>query len=381
VDTADIESPAERPVPVCEDALVVERLVARAFTIPTDAPEADGTLSWDATTIVLAEASAAGHTSVGYSYAAGAAASLISELLTGAVLGADALSPPAAWAEMRRAVRNVGYPGVASSAISAVDVALWDLKARLLGVSLSTLLGRVRERVRVYGSGGFTSYTPEQMQRQLAGWTAQGITAVKMKVGSEPDRDPERVRHARSVIGEHVNLFVDANGAYSRKQALALAETFAQEAGVSWFEEPVSSDDLQGLRLLRDRAPAGMDIAAGEYGYDLFYFRRMLDAGAVDVLQADVTRCGGITQLLRVGALCAARGLRLSAHTSPAIHAHVCAAIEPLAHVEYFHDHARIEELLFDGVPPLRDGFLCPDPAVAGMGLAVREDQAERYAQ
>ncbi|HEY3829925.1 MAG TPA: enolase C-terminal domain-like protein [Solirubrobacteraceae bacterium] len=375
--SADPESLVERPVSETEP--VIERLAARAFTVPTDAPEADGTLSWNATTIVVAEAGAAGHTGIGYSYAAVAAATLIPELLTSAVVGTDALSPPAAWTRMRRAVRNVGYPGVASSAISAVDVALWDLKARLLGVPLAALLGRVRERVPVYGSGGFTSYTSEQMQRQLGGWVQQGITAVKMKVGSEPDRDPERVRHARSVIGEGVRLFVDANGAYPRKQALALAETFAQEAGVCWFEEPVSSDDLEGLRLLRDRGPAGMDIAAGEYGYDLFYFRRMLEAGAVDVLQADVTRCGGITQLLQVGALCAARGVRFSAHTSPAIHAHVGAAIEPLAHVEYFHDHARIEELLFDGPPPLRDGFLCPDPAVSGMGLAVREDEAERY--
>jgi L-alanine-DL-glutamate epimerase-like enolase superfamily enzyme len=359
----------------------VERVTARAFTVPTDASEADGTLSWDSTTVVLVQASAGGHTGLGYSYAAGAAAPLVRELLMDAVLGGDALSPPAAWTRMRRAVRNIGYPGVASSAISAVDVALWDLKARLLGVALSTLLGRVRDRVPVYGSGGFTSYSAEQMQRQLTGWVERGITAVKMKVGSEPDRDPERVQYARNVIGESVGLFVDANGAYSRKQALALADTFAWESGVSWFEEPVSSDDLEGLRLLRDRAPAGMDIAAGEYGYDLFYFRRMLDAGAVDVLQADVTRCGGITQLLGVAALCAARGVRLSAHTSPAIHTHVCAAIEPLEHVEYFHDHARIEELLFDGTSTLRDGALCPDPAMPGMGLALREDEAERYEQ
>jgi L-alanine-DL-glutamate epimerase-like enolase superfamily enzyme len=377
VSSADAESLAERPADEAEP--VVEQLAARAFTVPTDAPEADGTFSWDATTIVVAEARAAGHTGVGYSYAAAAAAPLIADLLTGAVVRADALSPPAAWAQMRRAVRNVGYPGVASSAIAAVDIALWDLKSRLLGVPLAVLLGRVRERVPVYGSGGFTSYTPEQMRRQLTDWVQQGIRAVKIKVGSSPDLDPERVRDARSTIGEEVRLFVDANGAFSRKQALLLAETFAAEADVSWFEEPVSSDDLEGLRLLRDRCPAGMEIAAGEYGYDLFYFRRMLDAGAVDVLQADVTRCGGITQLLQVSALCAARGLRLSAHTSPAIHAHVCAAIEPLAHVEYFHDHARIEDLLFDGSPPLRDGFLCPDPALPGIGLAVREGEAERY--
>jgi L-alanine-DL-glutamate epimerase-like enolase superfamily enzyme len=357
----------------------VEQVTARAFTVPTDAPEADGTLSWDSTTIVVVQASAGGKTGLGYSYAAGAAATVARELLADAVIGSDALSPQAAWARMRRAVRNVGYPGIAASAISALDVALWDLKARLLDVALSTLLGRVRERVPVYGSGGFTSYDPEQMERQLTGWIEQGIAAVKMKVGSEPDRDPERDGHARRVIGENVGLFVDANGAYSRKQALALADTFAWESGVSWFEEPVSSDDLEGLRLLRDRAPAGMDIAAGEYGYDLFYFARMLEAGAVDVLQADVTRCGGITQLLRVGALCAAHGVRLSAHTSPAIHAHVCAAIEPLAHVEYFHDHARIEAMLFEGAPPIADGALCPDPGVAGMGLRLCEGEAERY--
>jgi L-alanine-DL-glutamate epimerase-like enolase superfamily enzyme len=358
---------------------VIERLTARALTIPTDAPEADGTLSWSSTTVVLVEVRAEGHVGIGYSYASASAAALVHELLADAVQGGDALSPPAMWARMRRAVRNVGYPGVASSAISAVDVALWDLKARLLGVALSTLLGRVRERVPVYGSGGFTSYTPEQMERQLSAWRHAGITCVKMKVGSEPERDPERVRQARAVIGEQAELFVDANGAYSRKQALRLAQTFDAEAGVAWFEEPVSSDDLEGLRLLRDRAPAGMDIAAGEYGYDIFYFRRMLEAGAVDVLQADVTRCGGITRMLQVAALCAANGVRLSAHTSPSIHAHVCAAIEPLEHVEYFHDHARIEELLFEGLPSLEDGALHPDPERPGLGLELREDQAERY--
>jgi L-alanine-DL-glutamate epimerase-like enolase superfamily enzyme len=362
-----------------EGGVAVENLRVRAFTVPTDAPEADGTLSWSSTTLVLVEVSAGGRSGLGFSYAAGAAAALVKELLCDAIVGMDALSPPAAWQRMRSAVRNVGYPGVAASAISAVDVALWDLKARLLDVPLSSLLGRVRDTVPVYGSGGFTSYSDFQLERQLAGWAEQGISSVKMKVGSEPERDPERVRRARAAIGDSVGLFVDANGAYQRKQALRLAEMFVQEAGASWFEEPVSSDDLEGLRLLRDRAPAGMDIAAGEYGYDLFYFRRMLETGAVDVLQADVTRCGGITQLLQVAALCASHGVLLSAHTSPTVHAHVAAAIAPLAHVEYFHDHARIEQMLFDGCPALIDGGLRPDPQSPGLGLALREREAERF--
>jgi L-alanine-DL-glutamate epimerase-like enolase superfamily enzyme len=359
--------------------VAIEHVSARAFTIPTDEREADGTLSWSATSIVVAEARAGGCTGLGFSYAAPQAAALIGGMLRGAVEGGDALSPPAAWERMRAAVRNIGYPGVASAAISAVDVALWDLKARMLELPLSALLGAVREKVPVYGSGGFTSYSDRELASQLEEWVRAGISRVKMKVGSEPWRDPERVRSARSAIGDGAELFVDANGAYERKQALRLADTFAAEADVTWFEEPVSSDDLEGLRLLRDRAPAGMDIAAGEYGYDLFYFRRMLAAGAVDVLQADVTRCGGVTQMLQVGALCASFGLPLSAHTSPSIHAHVCAAIVPLAHVEYFHDHVRIERLLFDGVLRPREGSLRPDRDRPGLGLELREADAQAY--
>jgi L-alanine-DL-glutamate epimerase-like enolase superfamily enzyme len=361
--------------------VAVEGLEARGFTIPTDAPEADGTLSWSATTLVLVHVRAGAHTGLGFTYAHSAAASIVTSVLREAVAGSDALSPPAAWERMRAAVRNVGYPGVAASAISAVDVALWDLKARLLELPLATLLGPVRRAVPIYGSGGFTSYSDRELAHQLGDWVAAGIPRVKMKVGSEPERDPERVRIARAAIGEDAALFTDANGAYDRKRALELAEIFAAESNVSWFEEPVSSDDLEGLRLLRDRAPMGVDIAAGEYGYDTFYFRRMLDAGAVDVLQADVTRCGGVTQMLQVAALCSSRAMPLSAHTSPSIHAHVGAALGPLEHVEYFHDHARIEHMLFDGVLDPADGALSFDMERPGLGLELREPDARRYEQ
>jgi L-alanine-DL-glutamate epimerase-like enolase superfamily enzyme len=361
--------------------VAVEGLEARVFTIPTDAPEADGTLSWSATTLVLVHVRAGAHTGLGFTYAHSAAASIVTSVLREAVAGSDALSPPAAWERMRAAVRNVGYPGVAASAISAVDVALWDLKARLLELPLATLLGPVRRAVPIYGSGGFTSYSDRELAHQLGDWVAAGIPRVKMKVGSEPERDPERVRIARAAIGEDAALFTDANGAYDRKRALELAEIFAAESNVSWFEEPVSSDDLEGLRLLRDRAPMGVDIAAGEYGYDTFYFRRMLDAGAVDVLQADVTRCGGVTQMLQVAALCSSRAMPLSAHTSPSIHAHVGAALGPLEHVEYFHDHARIEHMLFDGVLDPADGALSFDMERPGLGLELREPDARRYEQ
>ncbi len=278
------------------------------------------------------------------------------------------------------AIRNLGRPGISSMAIAAVDLALWDLKARLLGLPLCRLLGMACDRVPVYGSGGFTAYSNERLSEQLAGWVHEGIPRVKMKVGSRPGDDPARVRAAREAIGDGIELFVDANGAYTRKQALELGERFRSEADVSWFEEPVSSDDLAGLRLIRDRAPAGVEVAAGEYGYDAPYFWRMLEAGAVDVLQADVTRCAGITELLRVDGLCRARSVPLSLHCGPSIHLHPGLALQQLVHLEYFHDHVRIEHLLFDGVIEPREGALFPDLERPGNGLELKRADAERYA-
>jgi L-alanine-DL-glutamate epimerase-like enolase superfamily enzyme len=357
----------------------IERLTVSAYRIPTDFPEADGTLAWDSTTLVVVEATASEVTGLGYTYADAATARLIHDLLADIVIGCDAMAVSGTWAAMVRAIRNLGRPGVVAMAISAVDAALWDLKARLLGLPLVTLLGAVRAGVPVYGSGGFTSYTISQLQEQLGRWIADGIPRVKMKIGACPEEDLHRVRAARAAIGPASELYVDANGAYSRKQALAFAHEFT-EHGVSWFEEPVSSDDLEGLRLLRDRAPAGMDITAGEYGYDLFYFRRMLETDAVDVLQADATRCLGITGFLRVGALCEAQPLPLSAHCGPSLHVHPCCALTPVRHIEYFHDHARIEHMLFDGALTPRCGVLAPDASRPGMGLEFKRADAERYA-
>jgi L-alanine-DL-glutamate epimerase-like enolase superfamily enzyme len=358
----------------------IESVQVGAYTVPTDAPEADGTLAWDATTIVVVQARAADTVGLGYTYADVSTAKLVAGKLAGVVQGADAFSPQASWAAMVRATRNLGRPGITSMAVAAVDTALWDLKAQLLGLPLCTLLGRFHDCVPVYGSGGFTAYPPARLSAQLAGWVQEGIPRVKMKVGSDPGQDPERVRTARSAIGPDAELFVDANGAYSVKQALALAERFVQEAGVSWFEEPVSSDDLQGLRQVRERAPVTMEVAAGEYGYDISYFQRMLAARSVDVLQADVTRCGGITGLLRVGALCRAFHRPLSLHCGPAIHLHPGVALEQLRHLEYFHDHVRIEHMLFDGVVTPRGGALYPDLQRPGIGLEFKREEAERYA-
>ncbi|HKO28391.1 MAG TPA: enolase C-terminal domain-like protein [Solirubrobacteraceae bacterium] len=360
--------------------VAVNELEVAAYTIPTDQPEADGTLAWDSTTIVVVHAHGGGEWGLGYTYADVSTAKLVDSKLAGIVCGRDAFSPQAAWEKMVEQTRNLGRPGITSMAIAAVDLALWDLKARLLGLPLCKLLGMAHDGVPVYGSGGFTAYSDDRLAEQLAGWVEQGIPRVKMKVGSEPEADPERVKVARRAIGPNARLFVDANGAYSRKQALERAASFYEIGGVSWLEEPVTSDDPEGLRFVRDRAPAPMEVAAGEYGYALIYFRDMLEAGCVDVLQADVTRCGGITGLLRVDALCKSRSLPLSGHCAPAVSAHALAACECTVHLEYFHDHVRIESMLFDGTLSPDGGALTPDLSRPGLGLELKRADAERLA-
>jgi L-alanine-DL-glutamate epimerase-like enolase superfamily enzyme len=365
------------PLNAC--AAPIQRIEVSTYTLPTEQPESDGTLEWDRTTLVLVEIQAGDQWGIGYSYADTATARLIQDRLAVLIKGHDALALPGAWARMVHAIRNLGRPGISSMAIAAVDNALWDLKAKLLGLPLVALLGGVREAVPVYGSGGFTSYTIEQLQQQLANWVDADIARVKMKVGRQPEDDVNRVKAARAAIGDDAKLFVDANGAYGRKQALAMAERFA-EFGVSWFEEPVSSDDLEGLRLLRDRGPAGMAISAGEYGYDLYYFRRMLAAGGVDVLQADATRCAGVSGFNAAAALCESFGLPLSSHCAPALHVHPGCALRPICHLEYFHDHVRIERLLFDGALEPRQGKLYPDGSRPGLGLEFKRADAAQYA-
>lgn len=356
-------------------AAQVEHLRVRAYEVPMEVTESDATLEWPSTTMIAVEAHADGERGLGYTYGDPSVATMVESKLSGVVRGADALRPGESWAAMQVAIRNAGRPGVGAMAISAVDTALWDLKARLLGVALVDLLPGFRDGVPVYGSGGFTSYDDDRLAEQLRGWVDQGIPRVKIKVGRDPAADPRRIRAAREAIGDGVDLLVDANGAYRPKEALLWAQRFA-DAGIVYLEEPVSSENTAGMALVRERGPAGLDIAAGEYSWNLTYSAGLL--GAVDILQADVTRIGGITEMLRVDGLCKAHQVAFSAHCAPALSAHVGCAMETLVHLEYFHDHVRVEGLVLEGTLDPAGGVLTPDRTRPGHGLALRGD-AERY--
>lgn len=358
--------------------MTITKLTVSAYTIPTDAPEADGTLDWNSTTMILVEIEAGEKRGIGYTYAHEVVGQFIRQKLADVVIGKDPFDIPARWLDMAMTIRNKGSCGMAYMALSAVDNALWDLKAKLLDLPLCKLLGQVREKALVYGSGGFTSYSHEQLKNQLGGWAQDGLQQVKMKIGREPRADVERVRIAREAIGPDVELMVDANGAYNVKTALTQAEKFVPY-GVTWFEEPVSSDNLSGLCFIREHIPFSIQVAAGEYGYNIEYFAHMLHHDAVDVLQADATRCGGITGFLKTGYLAEGYQLPYSFHCAPALHLHPALALNRFFVGEYFHDHVRIENMFFDGVQTPVDGYLSPDLSRLGLGLELKKANVEKF--
>jgi len=360
---------------------LLEEIDVRVYTVPTDEPEADGTVAWDSTTMVMVRARSGNTVGTGWTYGAAQCGAVVSTTLAPLVVGRSALDVGACFDAMIKAVRNSGRQGAIGYAISAVDIALWDLKARLLELPLHRLLGAVHETVPVYGSGGFTTYSERRLAEQLGGWVhEQHIPRVKIKIGQswggDPARDLERMRQARHVIGAGAELYVDANGGYRRKQAIRIAHA-AADLDLRWFEEPVSSDDLDGLREVRDAVDA--DVTAGEYGFDIFYFRRMCEAQAVDCLQVDASRCGGITEWMRAASVAASYGLDVSAHCGPHLHVHVAAATPNLRHLEWFHDHVRIETLFFEGTLDPSGGVLKPDDHAPGNGLTLHESEAEQF--
>lgn len=360
------------------DSILIKDLKVSAYKIPTATPESDGTIEWNSTTLVLVEINAANKTGIGYTYSNEASAVVIEKTLKKIIVDANALDIPLFNSKMIAAIRNDGQTGIAMMAVSAVDNALWDLKAKLFDVPLCNLLGKAKESMLIYGSGGFTSYNKKQLQQQLSGWVDEGIQNVKIKIGTEPEKDVERVKEARDAIGKNAKLFVDANGAYTIKQAIEKSFQF-KEYNISWFEEPVTSDNLEGLQFIREHVQPEVNIAAGEYGYNLPYFFHILKAKAVDVLQADATRCGGITNFLKAGALAEAQQIPFSPHCAPTLHLHAAVSLNNFYIAEYFYDHARIENMLFDGVMQQKNGCIYPDITRPGMGIEFKYSDAEKY--
>lgn len=356
----------------------ISACTAAAYTVPTPEQEADGTGRWSATTVVVVRIEAQGREGQGWSYTEAAAAAVVTDVLAPVLAGADPDDLPALRHAMLVRLRNAGVTGIAAAALSAVDVALWDLKARRMDSPLADLLGRARDTAPIYGSGGFVSYDDGTTIAELEHWLDLGAAAVKIKIGEsfggEADRDLARVSLARGVVGGAVQVFVDANGGYSVKRAVRMGHMM-RELDVRWFEEPVSSDFP--ARLAEVRRQTAVDVAAGEYVWRVADAAALLAADAVDCLQLDVTRCGGYSGFLECAAMAAGRGLEVSVHCGPHLALPVALAVPNLRHVEYFVDHERVDAALFDGLPDVVAGALVP-AEVAGHGMRVRAG-ADRF--
>ncbi|WP_405493136.1 enolase C-terminal domain-like protein [Nocardia sp. NBC_00511] len=349
----------------------IDEVTTDVFRFPTTHPESDGTLTWDATTAVTVSIAAGHERGLGWTYTSPAAAIIIEQHLAPLLRGSSPDDITDTWLRMRKACRNLGVTGVVAHALSAVDIALWDLKTRLLQVPLSAWFGKVREAAAVYGSGGFVNLTDDQLSEQVIGWEVAGCTAVKIKIGAEPERDVDRIALVHKLVGSRTQVMVDANGAYTPDEARRVGAEL-DRLGVVWFEEPVTSDDPDGLRRVRDAVHC--TVAAGEYIYTETDATRLIDA--VDCLQLDLTRCGGYTGFHRAAVLAAAHHRDISTHGSPALHAGVATAVRRLRHLEWFTDHTELESLLVDGAPHVIDGRIGPrgtdaDPYGHGMRLAA----------
>ena len=268
--------------------------------------------------------------------------------------------------------------GASISAISGIDIALWDILGQSLGVPVWQLLGgRKAERMPAYASGGWAD--AKGIGKQLTGYVAQGgFGAVKMRIGvfdGTPAASAERVLAARDALGSEVELMVDAHGTFTVSEAKQFCH-LVRDCNLAWFEEPVTADDKRGLAEVR-RA-THIPIASGESDCTRFDFRDLIDLRAADILQPDLAICGGITEAMRIAALASAANLRLAPHLwagAPAFAAglHVAAA-SPAAHIlEYsLGANPMIHELVEERFAV--EGGLLVIPDRPGLGITIRDD-------
>ncbi len=237
------------------------------------------------------------------------------EWLKPLVIGRDPLASSTIWQAMYLRTLDYARSGVLLASLSAIDVALWDLKGKLLGQPVHVLLGgKRRDTVRVYATGMYFTEGGDlaaKLAREAEGYAAQGFTAMKMKVGHSFAQDVRNVRAVRAAIGPDLALMIDANHAYNRSEARALCRA-VEPIGIGWFEEPLSPEDYTGYAELRRQTD--IPIAAGECEYLVHGFKRLLEGQCVDIAQPDTCAAGGLTEMQRIVALVRAHNVDLTPH-------------------------------------------------------------------
>jgi L-alanine-DL-glutamate epimerase-like enolase superfamily enzyme len=306
---------------------------------------------------------------------------VIERVLKPLLIGRDPLWIEKIWDDMFWRVRGYGRKGVAFCAISAVDIALWDLKAKLFGVPLYRLLGPYTDRVPIYGSGGWTSYTEAELVREQTSYVERGIPRVKMKVAKDFGRsereDIQRLAAVRKAVGDDVEIYVDANNGYYAKQAIGMARHLS-EYDVKWFEEPVLADDISGLAAVA-RA-IDIPVATGEHEYTRYGFKSLIAEGGADIVQPDVGRVGGVSEWMKVAHLAQAFNLPIAPHAVQLVHLHLACCIPNLKVVEYLGTVEEGDRIWYTEFPQQQDGYWSPYADRPGLGLELSPDAVRRFA-
>lgn len=299
---------------------------------------------------------------------------LIVRNMTGKLVGRDPLESDALWHEFFHYLRGVGRKGVTFCALSAVDIALWDLKGKILNIPVHRLLGGDRTRVPVYASGGWTSYTDDQLVAEMQSFAARGFKMVKFKVGyaggTDIRRDVVRVRKVREALGPDIDILVDANNCFDAATAAQLANRI-REYDIKLFEEPVFADDIPGLS--RFRRATDIPLATGEHEYTKFGVRDLLLAEAADYVQADGARAGGYTEMLKIAGMTQAWNVKFAPHAMENVHLPLVAATPNAPFLERLAMFEEITARVFKNAAVPVDGFM-EVPEAPGLGLELDMD-------
>lgn len=288
------------------------------------------------------------------------------------LIGQDPFNIEKLWNDMFWRVRGYGRKGVAFQALSTVDIGLWDLKAKALGLPLYRLLNPMFEKVPIYGSGGWTNYDEKELVAEQTGYVDRGIPRVKMKVGKDfgqsEREDIARLNAVRKAVGDDVEIYVDANNGYYAKQAIRMSRMF-EDYDVKWFEEPVIADDIEGLAAI-SRATT-IPVATGEHEYTKYGFKDLIARGAVDIVQPDIGRVGGVTEWMKAAYLAHAFNLPVAPHAVQLVHLHCAMATPNLKVVEYLGSVEKNDDFFYTDYPKPVNGTWAPYPDKPGLGLEL----------
>jgi L-alanine-DL-glutamate epimerase-like enolase superfamily enzyme len=296
---------------------------------------------------------------------------LLDEVMIPRVVGRSLYDGKRIWSELSGITHRMGR-GLTSFAIAAIDIAIWDARARHHGHSLAAELGQVYDAVPAYGSGKASPHLPVDELVQLAEqYVESGLTAVKLRVGLDPASDPTRVGAVRAALGDNVRLMCDANERLDLPSALALGHRLS-EHDIFWFEEPVDADNVAAYARLSEALP--MPIAGGEHLCSATEFVRYVDAKAIDILQPNATMVRGITEIMQIGDLAAAHGLGFAPHFVTELHVHVAAALPNATYLEYF---PFLDEYIEEGLQLSGGTVLVPERP--GHGIDFTEHTWETF--